>query len=312
MEPAESFALDKTAFLAVSFTFQGLLLAKVAWNCWAHRRKLYAQAVRVFTGLLKSLGKERALTHAEKLVLAEEISQLRLRMARRYSQVLAATCFTFVLSIQWNLILDLPRWMTTPLSWLVLGIFVLLAVVQLLPCMLSRSTLEAWYIAGIGIIAVGSLPIFVPAEHLTTVSVIALVLFRLPFAIMAQHPLLIIAGNLVIAGMICLRTTLKDFSQQRMGASFTIQVEVSCSLMVITMSFLLQSALRHIAQQMVRNTKSSTELNAASVPWQEVLRRGCRTTRKAVERGCRDMRVSEIRGTLLGSSLQGNPSIWGT
>ena len=58
----------------------------------------------------------------------EKLAQLRLRMARTYSRVLAAMSLAFVLSIQRNLIFGGPRWMTAPLAWLVLAVFTLLVV----------------------------------------------------------------------------------------------------------------------------------------------------------------------------------------
>ena len=265
MEHSDSQDLDEDAFLTVSITLEVLFVAKVMWNVVAYRHQLQAAAYRSVMALCQICQKDGSVTPAEEAAIAREISEMRLRMARRYVQVLAATSFAMVLSIQRNLILDSPRWMTAPLTWLVLGIFALLVIIQLHSCMLSVSTLSLWYVLGTIVTAVGFSPLFVPAEQLTILSVVVLVLFRLPFAIMAQHPLLTVAGNLVVATGVYVRTTFDDFDST-LGAWFTVQVEVSCSLMVITMSFILQAALQQMAQQFIKSVKAATELNAASAP----------------------------------------------
>ncbi|CAE7852186.1 rsmI [Symbiodinium sp. KB8] len=187
-------------------------------------------------------------------------------MARTYSRVLAAMSLAFVLSIQRNLIFGGPRWMTAPLAWLVLAVFTLLVVLQLHPSILSAATLNFWYVVGTIVVAIGYWPAFLPAEHLSTVSVLARVLYRLPSAMVAPQLALIVVGNLTLPCVVCARTVVEadEFNQHGLGTSFAIHAEVTCSLMAITVSVILRSALRHIAEQYVRSTKAATELNAAS------------------------------------------------
>ena len=267
MEDAGSQGLDATAFLAASGAVEVLFAAAVVRGICAHRRMLCAEAVRAFKKFLNTVGNDRFLTLAERNAMHEKLTQLRLRMARTYARVLAAMCLVFVLSIQRNLILGGLRWMTAPFAWLVLGIFALLVVIQLHPSILSAATLNFWYVVGTTVVAIGYWPAFLPAEHLSTVSVVALVLYRLPSAMVAPQLALIVVGNLTLPCVVFARTIIEayEFNRRGLGVSFTIHVEVTCSLMAITVSVILRSALRHIAEQYVRSTKAATELNAASV-----------------------------------------------
>eukprot|EP00439_Symbiodinium_sp_Y106_P079311 s2417_g17.t15 len=304
-EDAGSQGLDATAFLAASGAVEVLFAAAVVRGICAHRRMLCAEAVRAFKKFLNTVGNDRFLTLAERNAMHEKLTQLRLRMARTYARVLAAMCLVFVLSIQRNLILGGLRWMTAPFAWLVLGIFALLVVIQLHPSILSAATLNFWYVVGTTVVAIGYWPAFLPAEHLSTVSVVALVLYRLPSAMVAPQLALIVVGNLTLPCVVFARTIIEayEFNRRGLGVSFTIHVEVTCSLMAITVSVILRSALRHIAEQYVRSTKAATELNAASALLQ--------LTCDAVVELDADLRIStensqELAGILLRSNSGSN------
>ena len=256
--------LDETAWLVVSAILEALIATKLVWKAAANQqeiKKFVLGMARSFRGVLK-WPKRHRVSDAERLAVAKEVSKLRVSIARRYAQVLMAMGLAVVCSIQSNVILKRPRWMTAALTWLTLLSLASAACSTLHPHLALRSsTLDFWYMVGQCGVAACLWPPFVAAEHLTTIAAVLLVLYRLPASIMAQHSCLIVIGNLAMVLMTYLRTTQKGSEEI---VEFAVQVEALCSTMVIALAFIMRSALERFAEQLVLSTEATTELNAAS------------------------------------------------
>ena len=262
--------LDETAWLAASGVLQGLLAAKLLWNLRGRKKEILSSMVqavarygRYMLGLHRRVFCKGSATRADtdELLVAREVSKLRLSIARRYSLLLTFLSCVLLAMVQWNIIFKKPRWMTDAFSWLMVGCFASLVFTQLFPCLLSVYTLDFWYLLGSASLACCLWPQFVHAEYLTAVSGVVLVVYRLPAAIMTHHYFFVLLANLISVLMTYLRTVLEDHEE---AVAWAVHGEVICTLAVVLLSSIMRSALERFAEQFVRGTKATTELNAAS------------------------------------------------
>ena len=270
MEVAGRQELDETAWLAAAGVLQGLLAVKLLWNLKGHEKEILSSMVqavarygRCILGLHRRVFCKGSATKAntDELIVAREVSKLRLSIARRYSLLLTFLACVLLAMVQWNIIFKKPRWMTDAFSWLMVACFASLVFTQIFPCLLSEYTLDFWYLVGSASLTCCLWPPFLYAEHLTFVSGVVLVVYRLPAAIMTHHYFFVLLANLISVVMTYLRMVFDE--QEELGA-WALHGEVLCTLAVVMLSFIMRSALERFAEQFVRGTKATTELNAAS------------------------------------------------
>ena len=136
------------SFLVVTGAFQIVIVCRLVYSGVHHRGYLLSAA----RGILKTVGRsfQQPQLTADKRLVMEQVSQVRLQIARWYVR---CTCIMLALPVcfvQWNVLMglqsDRPTGLPAFLTWSWAGVFCICTTVDAIPAVLSVRYLDMYYI----------------------------------------------------------------------------------------------------------------------------------------------------------------------
>eukprot|EP00439_Symbiodinium_sp_Y106_P014217 s1327_g2.t1 len=190
----------------------------------------------------------------EELLVQDGILEQRLRMARGYVKLMAVVSVATCMNVQWNIFRQNPRWMSTPLVWVIFFVATMSTLASARPQVLTPGNLDVWYMGGMLAVLAAMSPIGTSPDQAVLVSLVGLALYRLPAVTFATRQWLVVLLNV---GFVVMYLDLTS-------TYVTMWVEIMNFTVICVTSFFLQKTLRSNMKQTIQCGKATKELNAAS------------------------------------------------
>lgn len=311
MQTSDDF-VEKAAVFAAGAVIQTLLFLRCLHLGIGHRRLMVARILpwlRSWT--VKSIvGPVSDVKCAEERVIAHRLREARLRMGRIYLHTITVALFFTLVSIQTNIVLDRPRWMSAVTVWTVIGSTGLVALPCLLPRIVNARTLDGFLVVLQGSMTVIASPLGSSLRQGVFVSLACLALVRTPAACFSTHTALPIACCLAHSGMMMLRGMMEvssadDDGRGKVMAYAAIWGELLSFITMVGAAFLVQVSLKTTVRRGLQHGDAAAELCAAT----SLLRLTCDAVLELDEDLCLTDDCPELSAILLrdqaGTKLKG-------
>ena len=253
-------------FLFAAFVLEGLcfirftcILAKQVslTSCWA--------ALQQFHSWPQRCKKLRWIVYKGDLV-EKAATELQVSVSHHFLWVYTILSMGVVYSIQHNMILERPRWMSPFQSWALLAAFGLFTIYVFFPRLVNARTLDAWFVFAMACTLVALTPWYTPKSQLLDVALTVFIFVRLPLLILSTRVLLSFLCNICFAILTTYRAYSEDIALEGTFGSAYQLLWIECGTCAITVgtSLALRWMLTRKVELKMQTANAEMQFNAAS------------------------------------------------
>ena len=246
-----------------------MLLGKILWMAVQRRKSLTALWRRCRCCISWCSPDDSKFSQEELRVIKSRVRQARAELAISVNSYLLA-CWGFAcLSVQVNMSLGSPRWMSPQFSWLCAVHLCFFGVGFLAPRVLRPSTLDMWYLCVVMLIALTISPMVTTRVQSTQVAMASFAVVRVPAVLVCTRPWLVIVCELGLVAITQLRALTGTYSAENYTSYESSQLNLGqttlWSFMLVSLaSIAVQRSWHNREAQGLLISNATTELSAAT------------------------------------------------
>ena len=261
-----------TLFLALSFAFELLFLIKMAYlivkTNGTHGRigqlRWFRRCGSWLLRMVKTLGSS---LWPRRTAIDDAVKSIRVTWCHKMLHCFGLLMTSAVLSIQYNMVLGRDRWMSSIATWSYLLTYSCFTIYIICPSLLDKSSMNAFYIAGMAFTGLAVSPWHVDAENLMGMSLLLFIFVRLPLVVLCSQPLLVLLCNMCFVAWTNYRAyTEAGFELEgKFGSAYQFSwIEFGTCVSTVLCSIAFQQILTHKVELKIQSDNAETQFGAAS------------------------------------------------
>ena len=194
------------------------------------------------------------------------VTELQVSVSHHFLWVYALISMAAVYSIQHNMILERPRWMSPFQSWALLAAFGFFTIYVFFPRLVNSRTLNACFVFAMAATLVVLTPWYTPKSQLLDVALTIFIFVRLPLLILSTRVILSFLCNICFAILTSYRAYSEEIALEgTFGAAYTLLwIEFGTCALTVGASLALRWMLTRKVELKMQTANAEMQFNAAS------------------------------------------------